>query len=160
MAKRLKIKVEVEFECPDTCKPEEAFYKYFDANKRVENAVWKLIASSKFTDPSKINVKARAHNEARRILSTILTFVPAPSTIKRGYRSNWNSGASTFEVHVDSNQNSLVCPTRLWFTIRGATFEYQDVRINLANPTSTAEAAQIITCAFGLCSHKDKEKHV
>lgn len=149
MGKRLKVKVELEFECPASVPPAEAFVKYFDSGRAVENIKATLIESSTFTIKAKENSKMRSHNEARRVLRVILDLAGGAFVINRGYNSTYGAErASTFEVqHVGPN------PRRTWFTIRGAQFQHNYHSINLSDPNSTELAAQAVKCTFGICNH-------
>jgi hypothetical protein len=157
MPKRYKMKVEVEFECPATVPPEEAFYRYFSADNKVENDKVTLKESTLFTTPSKENAVARAHNEARRVLQVIIDSTGLPFKIIKGNRYRWNEGVSQFQVYLPSQPSfPSKCIDHHWVRIKGNEFQGANTKsINLAVPTSIEAAAQELKCTFWVCNHKN-----
>ena len=161
MPKRYKMKVEVEFECPATVPPNEVFYRYFSVNKKVENDTVKVLESKTFSAPTQASTKARAHNEARRVLQVILDHSGLVCKIIKGFRSSYGGESSNFQVQT---LNNSTYNNYQWFCIEGSTFKgsgslYNRV-VNLADPASTAVAAEVVKCAFMACGHSDKTRHV
>ena len=157
MAKRYKIKVEVEFECPATMPPQEAFYQYWDARRNVEKDKVKLIEHSVFTIPSKVDANARAHNEARRVLQVVLDQSGLKTKIVKGYRTKWGVGSSNFQVHIDE-------PTAFsrdgWISVSGSTVSINRIDYDLVDPTAVDKLIMKMKCHWHLCSHQNQVDHV
>lgn len=156
MPKRYIMKVEVEFECPATVAPNEAFYRYWSANRKVENDKIKVLESKIITTPSKVNDRARAHNECRRILQVVLEQSLMPIKISNGYRTRWDNGRSNFKVVVNPPGGSV---STHWIAVKGSEIVMADSTFNLADPTAITKLIAKMKCNWGLCSHKPYEKH-
>lgn len=71
MRKRMRVKVEIEFECPDKGEPTDAFFRYFGraTSKILYN---KLVSFERFTIASNVDEKVRKLNEYKRVLKLAL----------------------------------------------------------------------------------------
>lgn len=159
MPKRYIMKVELEFECPATVPPNEAFYRYWSANRKVENDNVKILDTKTITTPAKINEQARAHNERRRILQTMIDNCGFQVKIVRGYRRGYNKGQSMFQLSCQEMNARHSLP---WVVVGGAEIFLDNERktFHLANPDVHLEIAKELRCEFDLCDHKNKNKHV
>lgn len=164
MPKRYKMKVEVEFDCPATVPPQEAFDRFFSADRKVENETAKVLSSQLFKIPAKVNPKLRAHNEARRVMQVLIDQSGMPFKIIKGNRYNgWDGSDATsqFQLYLPPDPSNPSTIDYHWVQIKGKHFlgSSTEKRIDLSDPASADLVTQELKCTFWRCGHKDRSRH-
>ena|SRR5882672_8062999 len=159
MPKRYILKVELEFECPATVPPQEAFYRYWSANRKVENDNCKVLDTKIITTAAKVDSAARAHNERRRVLQTMIDQCGFQAKIVKGYRSRYDKTKSMFQLSCQEVNAYQRLP---WASVKGSAifFDNDKKAYNLADPNIHLEIAKELRCQWELCDHKNKSTHV
>lgn len=152
MAKRMKIKVEIEFDCPDSIAPEQAFdWNFMSRRVTCKLLSKKVISYQKFTTKPKVDERARTLNEYRRIFKGLLKKSKYSKYLSiKGFKGNtyskpyidvmvisprWPFTADLATFGID-NQILIVSSHTDMFTTNEGQIVYNKHTFNLSDPNS------------------------
>lgn len=155
MPKRYIMKVEVEYECPANDNPAATFEKYFKPRGKVENIKIKVLDTKQYKITATTNPKARRHNEARRVLKSLLEQLSIRYKVAGGWSYN---EISSFRLHLlDEHPVASKSP---YVNINGpvvtlsAAGRWVDTTYNLTDPNNMPKLLRAMGCMWRFCVHK------